>query len=121
MPQYRRADIPGATYFFTVVTYRRRPILCDEPVRAALRAAVAAVRAKYPFMIDAWGLLPDHLHCMWTLPPGDANFALRWGLIKRSYQSRQTRAGRANGGLAVFDLSSGCGKRPVSGKLGHRA
>jgi putative transposase len=62
MPRYRRADVPGATYFFTVVTYRRRPILCDEPVRAALRAAVAAVRAKHPFMIDAWVLLPDHLH-----------------------------------------------------------
>jgi putative transposase len=53
-------------------------------VRAALRAAVAAVRAKHPFMIDAWVLLPDHLHCLWTLPSGDANFALRWSLIKRS-------------------------------------
>jgi putative transposase len=84
MSRYRRADVPGATYFFTVVTYRRRPVLCDEPVRAALRAAVAAVRAKHPFTIDAWVLLPDHLHCLWTLPSGDANFALRWSLIKRS-------------------------------------
>lgn len=40
MPRYRRADIPGATYFFTVVAYRRRPILCDAPVRAALHDAI---------------------------------------------------------------------------------
>jgi hypothetical protein len=43
MSRYRRADVPGATYFFTVVTYRRRPILCDAPVRAALRSAVTAI------------------------------------------------------------------------------
>lgn len=79
MSRYRRAAIPGATYFFTVVTYRRRPILCDAPVRAAIQT----VRARHPFTIDAWVLLPDHLHCLWTLPPDDANFAGRWALIKR--------------------------------------
>jgi putative transposase len=84
MPQYRRTVLPGATYFFTVVAYRRRPILCDEPVRGALRAAIATVRDRYPFTIDAWVLLPDHLHCLWTLPLGDADYSLRWNLIKRS-------------------------------------
>ena len=83
MPQYRRFSIAGGTYFFTVVTYRRRPILCDAPVRAALRNAIQTVRARYPFTINAWVLLPDHLHCLWTLPPDDANFAKRWALIKR--------------------------------------
>ncbi|MEQ1601261.1 MAG: hypothetical protein ABL885_05775 [Methylophilaceae bacterium] len=52
MSRYRRAHIPGATYFFTVVTYRRRPILCDAPVRAALRHAIQTVQSRYPFTID---------------------------------------------------------------------
>jgi putative transposase len=83
MSRYRRADTPGATYFFTVVTYRRRSILCDGPVRAALRDAIKTVQSRHPFTVDAWVLLPDHLHCIWTLPPGDADFPMRWGLIKR--------------------------------------
>jgi putative transposase len=83
MSRYRRVVIPGATYFFTVVTYRRRPILCDALVRAALREAIKAVQLRHPFTIDAWVLLPDHLHCIWTLPPDDADYALRWHLIKR--------------------------------------
>lgn len=83
MSRYRRADIPGATYFFTVVTYRRRPILCDDMVRAALRNAVKTVQSRHPFTVDAWVLLPDHLHCLWTLPTDDADYPLRWGMIKR--------------------------------------
>ena len=83
MSHYRRADTAGATYFFTVVTYRRQTILCDEGVRQALRDAVVSVREKRPFTIDAWVLLPDHVHCIWTLPPGDADFSMRWSMIKR--------------------------------------
>lgn len=74
----------GATYFFTVVTYRRQHLLCDTNVRDALRKAIESVRINRPFKIEAWVLLPDHLHCIWTLPSGDADFAIRWGLIKRS-------------------------------------
>ena len=58
-------------------------ILCDEQVRLALRDAVVSVRKKRPFTIDAGVLLPDHMHCLWTLPPGDANFSMRWSMIKR--------------------------------------
>jgi len=83
MSHYRRAHTAGATYFFTVVTYQRQPILCDVAVRHALRAAISSVRAAWPFSIDAWVLLPDHLHCIWTLPPGDADYATRWSMIKR--------------------------------------
>lgn len=83
MPNYRRASIAGATYFFTVVAYRRQRILCDDAVRFALRTAIAATRADRPFDILAWVLLPDHLHCIWTLPDGDADFATRWSMIKR--------------------------------------
>ena len=59
MSQYRRAVIPGATYFFTLVTYRRRPILCDPLVRLALRGAIKGVQSRHPFKLDAWILLPD--------------------------------------------------------------
>lgn len=84
MSHYRRADTAGSSYFFTVVTYRRQPILCDQPLRNALREAIESVRAARPFVIDAWVLLPDHLHCVWTLPQGDADFSTRWAIIKRS-------------------------------------
>ena len=83
MPSYRRSKAPGATYFFTVNTYHRRPHFAHELARAALRDAIRSIRASHPFEIDAWILLPDHLHCLWTLPDGDADFSLRWSLIKR--------------------------------------
>ena len=83
MSHYRRAIIPGETYFFTLATYRRRPILCDPLARSALRVAVKSVQSRHPFMIDAWVLLPEHLHCIWTLPPGDADYSMRWSIIKR--------------------------------------
>ena len=83
MSHYRRANTTGATYFFTVVTYRRHTFLCDDDVRTALRDAIIKVREQYRFQIDAWVLLPDHLHAIWTLPPDDANFSLRWQQIKR--------------------------------------
>jgi putative transposase len=83
MSQYRRANTPGATYFFTLITYRRQTILCDTPIREALREAIIAVRNTRPFVVDAWVLLPDHLHCIWTLPVDDADFSQRWASIKR--------------------------------------
>lgn len=83
MSRYRRANF-GSTFFFTVVAFQRRPILCDPPIVAALRAAIQNVRQRRPFVIEAWVQLPDHLHCIWTLPQGDSNFSRRWSEIKRS-------------------------------------
>lgn len=83
MSRYRRSSLAGGTYFFTVVTHRRQTILCDDTMRSALRAAIESVRSTRPFTIDAWVLLPDHLHCIWTLPEGDADFSTRWMMIKR--------------------------------------
>lgn len=83
MSRYRRTHNKGTSYFFTVVTYRRQQILCDLQIRTALRQAIKTVREKYPFKIEAWVLLPDHLHCIWTLPPDDVNYSFRWGMIKR--------------------------------------
>ena len=83
MPNYRRARVAGGTYFFTVVARERRPVLTGEAVRTALREAIARVRATKPFRVDAWVLLPDHLHCLWTPPAGDADFSSRWSAIER--------------------------------------
>ncbi len=83
MPDYRRVAVPGGCYFFTLVTERRQPILTHPDIRHALREAIEAVRLTQPFRIDAWILLPDHLHAIWTLPPGDADFSNRWRVIKR--------------------------------------
>lgn len=83
MPAYRRAYVPGESYFFTVVTERRQPVLSHADVRMALRDAISIVRETLPFRIDGWVLLPDHLHAIWSLPEGDADFSSRWRLIKR--------------------------------------
>jgi putative transposase len=80
--QYRRAYIPGGCYFFTVVTERRRKIFVDDHNVGLLRQAFRHVIAKRPFVVDAVVILPDHLHCIWTLPPGDNDFSTRWRLIK---------------------------------------
>ena len=88
MTRYRRAVVAGGTYFFTVVTYRRRPFLTDEEPRRWLREVIKETRADYPFEIDAWVLLPDHLHCLWTLPEGDSDYWTRWALIKSRFTKR---------------------------------
>ncbi len=85
MPNYRRAQTPGGTFFFTLVTHLRQPVFADPLCRDLLRHSIEGVRNNHPFTIDAWVLLPDHLHCLWTLPEGDANFSKRWGMIKASF------------------------------------
>jgi putative transposase len=86
MSRYRRL-LTGPTYFFTVVSYRRRPIFCDVALRTALRDAIAIVRQTRPFPVDAWVLLPDHMHCIWTLPDDDHAYSIRWAEIKRYVSS----------------------------------
>nr|WP_225896379.1 transposase [Amazonocrinis nigriterrae] len=83
MSNYRRLNISGATYFITQVTYQRQPWLCSDIGRTAVRAALGHVRKNYPFSIDAFVLLPDHFHALWTLPAGDNNLSIRMLLIKR--------------------------------------
>ncbi len=80
--QYRRAFVPGGTFFFTLVTADRKTLFADDKNVEILRKALRQVRSKRPFVLDAAVILPDHLHCIWTLPPGDADFATRWRLIK---------------------------------------
>jgi putative transposase len=88
MADYRRSKIAGGTYFFTVVAHERRPVLTTEMVRVALREAIQQAKTTLPFQIEAWVLLPDHLHCVWTLPEGDTNYSARWAIIKRLVSGR---------------------------------
>ncbi len=82
MTEYRRARLPGATRFFTLnMAERRGNRLLVEPIDA-LRTAFRAVRARHPFDLDAVVILSDNLYCVWTLPPGDADYSTRWSLIK---------------------------------------
>ena len=85
MSDYRRASFPGGYYFFTLVTYRRRRILTGEQSITCLRHAFEKVRAKRYFETVAVCLLPEHLHCIWRLPEGDADFSTRWSLIKKDF------------------------------------
>ncbi|MGK9064486.1 REP-associated tyrosine transposase [Stutzerimonas chloritidismutans] len=87
MSRYRRAQVPGATYFFTVNLRNRRSDLLVRHIDL-LRKTVRATRERHPFHIDAWVVLPDHMHCVWTLPDDDADFALRWKVIKFSFARR---------------------------------
>lgn len=81
MPDYRRHRVPGGTYFFTINLLERRSDLLVRHV-AALREAVRRTRSERPFHIDAWVVLPDHMHCVITLPTGDDDFSNRIKAIK---------------------------------------
>ncbi|MEQ1591175.1 MAG: transposase [Thiobacillaceae bacterium] len=91
MPDYRRAWHPGGTYFFTVNLLHRHGN--DRLTRhiVALRESVRLVKLRHPFKIHGWVVLPDHLHCVIELPPGDADFATRWRLIKMGFSKSLPR------------------------------
>ena len=82
--RYRRSNISGASYFFTVNLAERDKTLLVDHV-AHLREVIKSVKGNHPFVIDAMVIMPDHLHAIWTLPEGDADFSTRWGLVKSGF------------------------------------
>ncbi len=106
MPKYIRPKVKGATVFFTVALARRGDNLLVREVDR-LHEAVHLTQVERPFGIDAWVVLPDHLHAIWTLPKGDRAFSVRWGAIKARFSMSMRKAGftpppptgRANGGV----------------------
>ena len=84
MSNYRRHYVAGGSYFFTVNLYNRKQILLTDHIDL-LRDSVRKVKKKYPFEIVAWVVLPDHMHCIWTLPEGCSDFSIRWRLIKLQF------------------------------------
>ncbi|VFN07563.1 MAG: putative transposase, partial [Candidatus Kentron sp. G] len=82
--QLPKGQHTGAIYFFTVVTYRRKPWLDRDERIEILREALRKTMVHRPFRIDAMVVLPDHLHCLWQLPEGDHDFSGRWREIKKA-------------------------------------
>ena len=83
--QYRRDYTKGASYFFTLVTFLRKPLFNQPEKVANLRRAFSEEMARRPFYIDAIVIMPDHIHAIWTLPFNDADYSIRWRNIKRSF------------------------------------
>jgi len=94
LPDYRRYRIPGGCYFFTVNLLERHPNSLLVRHVDLLRETVREVRQRRPFHIDGWVVLPDHLHCIWTLPTEDTDFTTRWRLIKAGFAKRLPKTER---------------------------
>ena len=107
MPNYRRAFVPGGCWFFTVNLLERRTTTLVDRIDA-LREAMETTRGRYAFTIDAIVVLPDHIHAVWTLPPDDADFSLRWRLTKSRFaqalpkQERLSEVRRARGERGIW-------------------
>ena len=91
MVRYRRNFVPDGTYFFTVTLSDRTACALVDHI-SALRTAFRIARHERPFTIDAIVILPDHLHAIWTLPSGDADFSGRWKRIKAHFTHRLVAA-----------------------------
>jgi len=113
MSNYIRPRIDGATVFFTVaLAHRGSRLLIDEVDR--LRNAVRVTMAERPFQIDAWVVLPDHIHAVWTLPEGDSQYSARWGAIKARFVMDLRRAGFSPPiGLPVVQSGRYAGLKPA--------
>src|SRR3954463_12465915 len=106
MVGYRRNFVPGGTFFFTVTLVDRSSKVLVERI-ALLRNALRAARRERPFTIDAIVILPEHLHAIFTLPPGDSDFSGRWRRIKGHFSSALIETSmelkrRPNGSLALW-------------------
>jgi REP-associated tyrosine transposase len=93
MSHYRRWYQPGGTSFFTAVTYDRFSLFDDPAARTLLGQVMREVNEESPFETVAIVLLPDHLHAIWTLPAGDADFSSRRKKIKAEFTQRWVAAG----------------------------
>ena len=92
MSNYIRPRVGGATIFFMVTLAERGSRVLVDHI-GVLREAVAVTRAERPFQIDAAVVMPDHMHMVWTLPEGDAEYSVRWGAIKARFTRGVRRVG----------------------------
>ena len=85
MPNYRRVRIKGGTYFFTLVTYKRQKVFASLETRILLLESVNYVKRFHPFYIEAYCILPDHIHLLWRMPEDDDNYSMRIAEIKKRF------------------------------------
>ncbi|MDO8636282.1 MAG: transposase [Dehalococcoidia bacterium] len=100
MSDYHRVHLDGGTFFFTAVTHARRSIFQEASATGLLKKSFRYVMVKRPFLVDAIVILPDHVHCIWTLPLRDGDFSVRWRLLK-TYFSRHYCGSIANAGYSA--------------------
>jgi len=93
MAEYRRRYQPGGTYFFTLITHRRRQLFTNALARDLLHQAIQKEQEQRPFEIPAMILLPEHLHCIWKLPDDDSAYDVRWACIKKDFTKHWLQAG----------------------------
>src|SRR3989304_5661179 len=84
MTNYRRHFIPGGSYFFTVALAERSSRALVENIDL-LRDSFSTVKRTMPFDLIAVAVLPEHLHCVWTLPAGDVDYPTRWKKVKATF------------------------------------
>jgi putative transposase len=98
MPDDRRNRVPGGSYFLTVNLRDRNSRLLGDRIDA-LRDAVRTVRAGATFHVDAWVVLADHMHCVWTLLADDDDCSGRWRLAKTLFATAMPTAERRSATL----------------------
>ncbi|BCG64069.1 MAG: transposase, IS200/IS605 family [Methyloprofundus sp.] len=110
MTQYRRIYTSGASWFFTVnLKHRQNNRLLVEQVDL-LREAFLYVKQRKSYTINAVVIMPDHLHCIWTLPEGDTDYSGRWSLLK-GYFSRGIPKGEPIGKSGIKRRERGIWQR----------
>jgi putative transposase len=105
MPDYRRGHVKGGTFFFTMVAHGRFPLFKQESDVNLLIACFRQTMVVHSFIVDAWAILPDHLHIIWTLPENDSDFSVRWKDIKASFSKRYQ--GHISGNVSQSMLKKG--------------
>ncbi|MBE7560388.1 transposase [bacterium] len=115
MPNYIRNYVPGGLFFFTVKVAHQHPLFSQHVTRRLLHEAFTFVRREHPLSIEAVVLLPDHLHCIWQMPEGEANYSIRWGRIKRRFSQLYRAAG-----LPMPNVGASMGKRREGGLFQRR-
>jgi putative transposase len=103
--------VPGGTVFLTVVTGEREPLFSDPVNVERLRDALREVHAEWPFEITAAVVLPDHMHFLWRLPPGDDAYSKRVGKMKVEFTTRFGDAERARSASQIKHRESGVWQR----------
>jgi len=107
MTKYRRLYVPNALYFFTVVTNNRDNIFDDPNARRLLRESINFVKESWPFDIEGFVLLPNHLHTIWRLPENDDNFSTRWRLIKYKFSLRYGKHRKRESSISQSKIKKG--------------
>lgn len=85
MPNYRRVKIKGGTYFFTIVTNKRQRIFHSHKARELLLKAFNHSMQFHPFTMEAYCILPDHIHLLWKMPEDDHDYSTRIAEIKKRF------------------------------------